>query len=52
MNSRPDDWAFHKIDKTIVDGYNFLEEIQVMEYFRAVNFRKRRLKAVLISGLV
>jgi hypothetical protein len=31
MNSRPDNWAFHKIDKTIVDENNLPEDIQVME---------------------
>ena len=38
MNNRTDNWAFHKIDKTIVDEYNIVEDIQVMEYFRADNF--------------
>jgi hypothetical protein len=38
MNNRPDNWAFHKIDKTIVNEYNFVEDIQVIEYFRADNF--------------
>jgi hypothetical protein len=38
MNRRLDNWAFHKIDKTIVDEYNFVEDIQVMEYFRADRF--------------
>ena len=38
MNNRRDNWAFHKIDKTIVDEYNFVEDIQVMEYFRADDF--------------
>jgi hypothetical protein len=38
MNNRLDNWAFHKIDKTIVDEYNFVEDIQVIEYFRADNF--------------
>jgi hypothetical protein len=38
MNQRLDNWAFHKIDKTIVNGYNSVEDIQVMEYFRADNF--------------
>ena|SRR6516162_3315270 len=38
MNQRQDNWAFHKIDKTIVDENNLLEDIQVMEYFRAYDF--------------
>jgi hypothetical protein len=38
MNNRPDNWAFHKIDKTVVDEHNLVEDIQVMEYFRADNF--------------
>jgi hypothetical protein len=38
MNQRLDNWAFHKIDKTIVSEYNTVEDIQVMEYFRAENF--------------
>jgi hypothetical protein len=41
MNNRLDNWAFHKIDKTIVDENNMLEDIQVMEYFRADNFPKQ-----------
>lgn len=35
MQNRLEDWAFHKIDKTVLDEYNLVEEIQVMEYFRA-----------------
>ena len=38
MNNRRDNWAFHKIDKTIVDEYNFVEDIQGMECFRADDF--------------
>jgi hypothetical protein len=35
MYNRPEDWGFHKIDKTIVNDYDPVEDIQVMEYFRA-----------------
>ncbi len=38
MQNRLDNWAFHKIDKTMVDDHNIVENIQVMEYFRADNF--------------
>jgi hypothetical protein len=35
MQARLEQWYFHKIDKTIVDEYNLVEDIQVVEYFRA-----------------
>ena len=35
MHSRPEQWYFHKIDKTIVDEHSLVEDIQIMEYFRA-----------------
>jgi hypothetical protein len=35
MQGREEQWYFHKIDKTIVDEYNLIEDIQVVEYFRA-----------------
>jgi len=35
MQSRQEQWYFHKIDKTIVDEHNLIEDIQVVEYFRA-----------------
>lgn len=35
MQARQEQWYFHKIDKTIVDEYNLIEDIQVVEYFRA-----------------
>ena len=35
MYNRLEQWYFHKIDKTIVNEYNLVEDIQVMEYFRA-----------------
>lgn len=38
LNTRFEDWMFHKIDKIIVDEHNLVEDIQVMEYFRAGNF--------------
>jgi hypothetical protein len=41
MQDRLEDWAFHKIDKTVLDDYNLVEEIQVMEYFRVEGFPKR-----------
>ena len=41
MFNRPEAWAFHKIDKTIINEYNLIEDIQVIEYFRAKNFPKR-----------
>lgn len=38
MLGRLEDWAFHKIDKTIMDENNLVEDIQVIEYFRAHDF--------------
>jgi hypothetical protein len=38
MNSREEDWAFHKVDKTIVNELDMLEGIEVMEYFRVEGF--------------
>jgi hypothetical protein len=38
MQDRQDDWIFHKIDKTVLTEYNLVEDIQVMEYFRAQGF--------------
>jgi hypothetical protein len=35
MQARQEQWYFHKIDKTIIDEHNLIEEIQVVEYFRA-----------------
>jgi hypothetical protein len=35
MYHRPEYWGFHKIDKTIVNEHNLIEDILVMEYFRA-----------------
>lgn len=35
IQARQEQWYFHKIDKTIVDEYNLIEDIQVVEYFRA-----------------
>lgn len=35
MYNRPEQWYFHKIDKTIVNDYSLVEDIQVMEYFRS-----------------
>lgn len=34
MNNRDEDWAFHKVDKTIINEQDMLEDIAVMEYFR------------------
>lgn len=34
MNARDEQWYFHKIDRSIVNAYNLVEDIQVMEYFR------------------
>lgn len=35
MSNRSEEWYFHKIDKTIFSEYDLIEDIQVMEYFRA-----------------
>jgi len=35
MWNRQEQWYFQKIDKTIVNEQNIVEDIQVMEYFRA-----------------
>jgi len=35
MCNREEQWYFQKIDKTIVNEQNLVEDIQVMEYFRA-----------------
>jgi len=29
-----EDWYFHKVDKAIINEYNLLGDIQVIEYFR------------------
>ncbi|SRR5258708_31623423 len=34
MSSREEEWIFHKIDKTIVNEHDLMQDIQVMEYFR------------------
>jgi hypothetical protein len=41
MFNRPEDWYFHKVDKTIINEYNLLEDIQVIEYFRCDTFWTR-----------
>ena len=38
MNNREEDWAFHKVDKTIINELDMIEDIEVMEYFRVVGF--------------
>ncbi len=38
MYNRSEPWYFQKIDKTIVNQHNLVEDIQVMEYFRATDF--------------
>jgi hypothetical protein len=38
MNTREEDWAFHKVDKTVVSELDMLEDIEVMEYFRVDGF--------------
>lgn len=38
MNNRNEDWAFHKIDKTVVNELDMMEDIAVMEYFRVEGF--------------
>ena len=38
MNQREEDWAFHKVDKTIVNEDSLLEDIEVLEYFRVEGF--------------
>jgi hypothetical protein len=38
MLARPDEWGFHKIDKTSITEDDILEEIEVMEYFRIDDF--------------
>ncbi len=35
MWNRTEQWYFQKIDKTIVNEQNLIEDIQVIEYFRA-----------------
>jgi hypothetical protein len=35
MQARQEQWYFHKIDKTFVDEHNLMEDIHVVEYFRA-----------------
>jgi len=40
MNSREEDWAFHKVDKTVINEFDMLEDIEVMEYFRVEGFPK------------
>ena len=39
MSNRDEEWYFHKIDKTIFNEYDLVEDIQVMEYFRAATHR-------------
>jgi hypothetical protein len=41
MYNRPEYWAFHKHDKTIVNDHNLIEDIEVMEYFRAKRAPKK-----------
>jgi hypothetical protein len=38
MNNRNEDWAFHKVDKTVINEQDLLEDIAVMEYFRVEGF--------------
>lgn len=38
MNSREEDWAFHKVDKTVVNELDMMEDIEVIEYFRVEGF--------------
>lgn len=38
MNNREEDWAFHKVDKTVVNELDMIEDIAVMEYFRVEGF--------------
>jgi len=38
MQQREEDWAFHKVDKTIFGEFDLLEDIEVMEYFRVQDF--------------
>lgn len=38
MNNREQDWAFHKVDKTIINELDMVEDIAVMEYFRLEEF--------------
>jgi hypothetical protein len=38
MYNRPEDWGFHKLDRTIVNEHNLMEDIEVMEYFRIEDF--------------
>jgi hypothetical protein len=35
MYHRPEYWGFHKLDKTILNEHNLIEDIEVIEYFRA-----------------
>jgi len=41
MQQRPEDWYFHKVDKTIINEYNLLEDIQVAEYFKCDSYWSR-----------
>lgn len=38
MFNRSEQWYFQKVDKTIVNENNLVEDIQVMEYFRGIPF--------------
>jgi len=38
MYNRGEDWYFHKVDKTVVNEQDLIEEIQVLEYFRCDSF--------------
>ena len=38
MLGRPENWGFHKVDKTIVTEDSLIEDIEVMEYFRIDDF--------------
>ena len=38
LYGRDEDWYFHKVDKTIVNEHDLIEEIQVVEYFRTETF--------------
>ena len=44
MYNRLEQWYFHKIDKTIVNEYDLIEDIQVMEYFRAATLPEALLR--------
>jgi hypothetical protein len=41
MFNRREDWYFHKVDKTIANEYDLLEDIEVLEYFRCNTFWAR-----------